>query len=94
MKVSYSEQTVSIDASFTFAEMATLEDLLQTAMLEAVESSSVEKQGELICLSNRFGIDIQVELCGMTSEIAPESETPAIDMGNSQAGQDSDVISS
>lgn len=94
MKVSFSEQTVLINGSFTFAQMATLEDLLQTAGLEAVESGDADKQAELFALAEPFGIDPQVEIQSTLRSTVPGSGAPEYEMGNLPTGQDSDVISS
>ena len=85
MKVSYSEKTVSISELFTFAEMATLEDLLQTAAMESSENSDAVKTTQLLALADRFGIDVDIDNAGaMLSDLVAEA-------GNSQAGQDSET---
>jgi len=62
MKINFAAQTVSMAKTFSFEEMATLEDMLQTSAFEASESGNQEKAIQVMELAETFGIEIEVDL--------------------------------
>jgi len=93
MKINFSNQTVSISTSMSFASMAALEDLLQTGVMEAVEAGDGLKTTAICLLADDFGIDLDVELIeapgaggalGNDPEGSEEKETYLPDIATSQ----------
>ena len=65
MKINFSNQTVSINTAVSFSIMGTLEDLLQTAMMEAAEKLDGDKVDEICNLATEFGIFLDLDLIGI-----------------------------
>jgi len=80
MKINFSNQTVSITTAVSFSIMGTLEDLLQTAIMEAAEKLDGDKVDEICNLATQFGIFLDLDLIEI-----PATGDP---LGNDQEGSE------
>lgn len=58
MKTNFSNQTASGHISLSFAQMAALEDLINTGLLESIEVGDASKTVALCEIGDSLGIDI------------------------------------
>ncbi len=61
MSVNYTNQTVSINTTLSFDQMRTLQELLEMAAMESVESGDALKSHALRDLANGLDIDLDID---------------------------------
>lgn len=61
MKTNYTNHTATGTVSFTFAQMAVLESLLQLAAMEAVDGGDAQSTVIVCEIAEELGIDIEVD---------------------------------